>query len=174
MSEQLYVWVKDSAFASLSRRDMTERELRDTLEQKLRAKFSVDEDQIEGSIDAAVSRCHELQLIDDHRFAETKAATATRAGKSKRLIERTLLQKGVDTDIVEDVISSADDREAALNYCRKKAMGPFRTRNHPDQQRQATRELQSLLRQGFELGLARDVLNISADEIDELDGFDSM
>jgi regulatory protein len=84
-----------AAFKLLSRRDHFRRELVDRLEQR---GFHVRQ------IDAAISRCVELDLVDDERLAErfVKHRAVTRGWGPRRLAAE-LRRRGVDQELVSRV-----------------------------------------------------------------------
>jgi regulatory protein len=74
------------------------------------------------SVSRAVAKLKELQLIDDRAFSEMWARErVTNRHKSSLMVRRELMQKGVDTGIIENVTSDIDDEANALRAGMSKA-----------------------------------------------------
>lgn len=116
------------ALEYVSLRDHAAGELYD----KLRRKFDPE------SCRAAVERMGELDLLNDAAFASRRARYLFHQGKSRRVIEHTLAEKGIDSETIRQVIEEiyaeaeaegADPETEALrsliekNYARKLALG---------------------------------------------------
>lgn len=102
------------------------------LYEKLRRRFDAE------SCRAAVERMRELELLNDYAFAARRARYLLQQGKSRRVVEHTLAEKGVDSitirQVMEDIYTEAeaqgvDPEMEALrglivkNYARKLALG---------------------------------------------------
>ena len=95
---------KDKAMWLISYRDHSRRELID----KLRRDYSAE------SAEAAVSRLEELGLIDDGRFARRYAADLINLKHlSERGVRQKLHEKGVDRDLIDEVIDELEFDEQA-------------------------------------------------------------
>lgn len=116
------------ALEYVSLRDHAAGELYD----KLRRKFDPE------SCRAAVERMGELDLLNDAAFAARRARYLFHQGKSRRVIEHTLVEKGIDSETIRQVMEEiyaeaeaegADPEMEALrsliekNYARKLALG---------------------------------------------------
>lgn len=109
-----------------------------------------------------LDRFETVDLIDDRRYAEAKAASFHARGRSARAISAALLAKGISRDLVEDVLMArfpdreASDLMAALRYARRRRFGPFRRRDDtPDRRR---KDLAAMARAGFSYQIAKTVL----------------
>ena len=103
---------------------MTERELADAIRRKARSKFEdISEAQLNALAEAALAFGRSMKALDDQNYAEIRANSAARSGRSKRAIARKLSEKGVERSIVESVLQDADDLRSAVVYARKKAFG---------------------------------------------------
>jgi len=115
-------------------------------------------------VEALIERYRHTGLLDDRAFAEARAASLHRHGASKRAIRARLAQKGIAADLAEaaiealtDTVGGGSDLAAAVNYARRRRIGPF-----GDPARRATRrdrDLAALGRQGFPLDVARRVVD---------------
>jgi regulatory protein len=59
--------------------------------------------------EAAIETLARTGLVDDRRFAESRAATLARKGAGDALIQHDLDAAGVDREIVEDALATLDD-----------------------------------------------------------------
>ncbi|MDJ0684002.1 MAG: RecX family transcriptional regulator [Alphaproteobacteria bacterium] len=120
------------------------------------------------SVDEIIQRFLRAGLLDDRAYAEARAASLHRRGASLRAIRMKLAQKGVDAEtaeaaletlrrtLAEDADPGADpDFQAALNYARRRRLGPFRSKDRADHR---DRDLAALGRQGFSYDIARQII----------------
>lgn len=172
----------DAALGYLARYAATEVSLRRVLERRVdrwrrRALAEAgDADGITGQAGEArravrevVARLVSAGAVDDTTFAEGRARTLIRAGRSHRAVAAYLAAKGVDADLANAVLpdDSASELAAALTLARRRRIGPFRTSGPPDQAARS-REMGILARAGFPHSLAREALAMALDAADEL------
>jgi regulatory protein len=112
--EHNYEKCYDAALHFLEYRARSEEELRRHL--LLKRKFDSE------SVTRSINKLKEVNLIDDKAFAEswTKDRISCRP-KSRLMIKRELLQKGVDRETAAGVTDDIDDGESAFNAGIKKA-----------------------------------------------------
>ncbi len=166
---RMLAWAKNSAAYRLAKRMMTERELSDAIKRKARSKFDeISEAQVNALAEAALAFGRSMKALDDQNYAEIRANSAARSGRSKRAIARKLAEKGVDRAIVETVLQDADDLRSAVVYARKKAFGPFRRPDVDADDDRWTKEIASFARQGFGFDLAKRVLALDPDEAEDI------
>lgn len=104
----------DAVLNYLEYRPRSEAEVRQYLRMK---KWCCDE-----SIQQIVDKLKDMQLIDDRVFAEMwMRERASLRPKSRLMIKRELLQKGIEFDIASDVTGEVDDEESAYKAGMKKA-----------------------------------------------------
>lgn len=114
-------------------------------------------------------RLAELGYIDDRLFAETRARSMARRGLGAR---RVALAFRVDGIAPEDAAAIADDVseravESALEWARRKRIGPFAGETADGSQRQ--RQLAQMIRGGHAFTLARRIVDMSpGDDIESL------
>jgi regulatory protein len=136
------------AYRYLAPRDRTEHEMRRHLE-----RVGVEAE----TVDEAVRILHELEYLDDARFAVrfTQDKRELEAWGAER-IERRLVELGVDREYVRaalaDDSSSAGELDRALDLLRRRFPEPPRDRRSRD------RALGVLLRKGYEPDLALEAL----------------
>lgn len=113
-------------------------------------------------------------LLDDGTYTRSIINAKRRQGKSVRAIQTYLRSKGVSSDIIEQMLADySDDHnktaaeiefESALIFARKKRLGPYRTSEDFDSQK----ELARLARAGYSYDTARRVLENDLSEDDLL------
>lgn len=159
-------WARNSTLYRLSRRMMTERELGDAIRRKAKMKFEeISEAQLEAVVAASIECGRQLGALNDRAYAESKVRSSVRGGRSKRMISRKLLEKGIERETVTEVLEDADDFRAALAYARKRGLGPFR-RAEKDEKR-LVRELASFARNGFSLDLSRRIMVMEREDAED-------
>lgn len=117
-------------------------------------------------IEKIISDFNRVGYLNDNRYAEQKISTYLAVGKPERYIRQKLRQKGVSEDIVDKILadSEIDEETAALNFARKKKIGPFR----PDREQQKlchTKDMATMVRAGFGYDVVQKV--IGGDFFDE-------
>ncbi|MEJ2739464.1 MAG: RecX family transcriptional regulator, partial [Dehalococcoidia bacterium] len=76
----------------------------------------------EEAVNEAIVRLKRQSLIDDLAFAQYwKENRLSFRPKSKKLIKRELLQKGISSEIAGDVVDDVNDEESAYKVAQKKA-----------------------------------------------------
>lgn len=101
--------------------------------------------------------------VNDAAFAEQRASSLRRAGRSRSAMAATLAAKGVDPETArhvlenEEVGSDAAELTAALRLARKRRIGPFRA-GAPLDLPGRLKELAVLARAGFSQNVARQAL----------------
>lgn len=115
-----------------------------------------------------VSRLVASGGVSDTVFAESRARSLSRAGKSRRAVAASLAAKGVPAGITQAVLPEDAEAElaAALIQARKRRLGPFRTAPPLPETRQ--RELAALGRAGFSGETASRALRLPAEEAEEI------
>lgn len=166
---RMLAWAKNSAAYRLAKRMMTERELSDAIKRKARSKFEdISEAQVNALAESALVFGRSMKALDDQNYAEIRANSAARSGRSKRAIARKLAEKGVDRNIVASVLVDADDLRAAIVYARKKAFGPFRRPDVEGDDARWSKEIASFARQGFAFDLAKRVIGMRREEAENI------
>ena len=167
ITDRMLTWGRNSALFRLNQRDMSEHELANALKRKAASKFpGITEECAQGLAKQTVEYCRELKLLNDSNYAEVKVRSGVNSGKSARRIAMNLHEKGIDIDHASAALAEVDDPRAAVVYCRKRGVGPFR-RNEADDAR-FNKELAGLARQGFAFDLSKKVLALSVDEANDL------
>jgi regulatory protein len=113
-----------------------------------------------------VARLAAAGAVNDAAFAESRARSLARAGRSRRAIGAHLAAKGVSAETQRLLVSPDDiDSElaAALVLARRRRIGPFRAGDPPDAAGRR-RELAILARAGFPQSVAARALDTAAPE----------
>ncbi len=111
--------------------------------------------------------------VDDAAFAEMRASSLRRAGRSHRAVAAALAAKGVDAETARDVLENeaiggqTAELTAAVRLARKRRIGPFRAGERPDPPGRM-KELAILARAGFAQPVARRALDMERAEADNL------
>jgi regulatory protein len=102
-------------------------------------------------------------LIDDRRFAEARAQSLRRKGRSARAVAAGLASKGVGRQLVAEtvLVDEAAELEAARIAARRKRLGPW---SRGDRVAERQKHIATLARAGFSLAIARAVIDDADDE----------
>lgn len=114
-------------------------------------------------LDDVVARCVSSGLVDDRRFAEARAETLRRKGRSSRAIAIRLSAKGVERELAAEASQNTEDQElaAARLAARRKRLGPW---SRGDRAADRQKHLAALARAGFSMTIARTVIDGAGDE----------
>jgi regulatory protein len=116
-----------------------------------------------------VVRLAAVGAVNDATFAENKARTLIRAGRSRLAVAAYLAAKGVAAEIARSVLpeDTVSELAAALTVARRRRIGPFRAGATPDPAGRR-RELAILARAGFPQSIASKALAMATDEAEAL------
>lgn len=166
--------LRRSGFAYLQRYSASEAHFSELMEQKLRRWEAAgyvalgEETRATDLIAALTAEFRELGLLDDAGFAASRVASARRKGTSRLKIALGLRAKGVDGELARTAIEEegTDETVAALRFCRRRRIGPWRRGERPDRDG-LNKEIAMLARQGFATQLGRAVVLLSLEEAEE-------
>ena len=132
-----------------------------------------DPDRLADLISRKVEECRARGYVDDRAFAEARSTSLRRQGASINNIRRKLAERGVDRDVITDVIDAqdtSDDAElrAALIHAKRRRLGPYANADNLREGWQS-RHLGSLARAGFSSVIARRVM--AFDDIDSVEAW---
>ncbi len=119
---------------------------------------------------AVVARLATVGAVDDAAFAAGRARALHRAGRSRRAIAAHLQAKGVPASLATPPEDPKAELAAALLYCGRRRMGPFRPAADPPEPRadERLRDLARLARAGFPAAVAQRVLRLDHDQAEAL------
>lgn len=160
-------WARNSTVYRLSRRMMSERELADAIRRKAKQKFEdVSEEDLQVLVTTALECGRTFGCLDDKNYAETKVRSGVRTGRSRRMLQRKLQEKGIAAETATAALEDADDLHAALAYARRRAFGPYRREAADD--KRMIKELSSFARNGFSHDISRRVISLERQEAEEI------
>jgi regulatory protein len=173
--------LREAALDYLARYAATEAGLRRVLERRIdrwarRAGLDRDPETVaaqaataRAAVGDVVARLAAVGAVNDQAYAESRARSLVRAGRSRRAASAHLAAKGVDTETARSVLPEDAETElaAALVLARKRRIGPFRRGGPPDEAGR-WRELGVLARAGFAQDVAREALAIEPDQAEAL------
>jgi regulatory protein len=119
-------------------------------------------------IPAIVRQLVEAGAISDAAFAQTRARSLSRAGRSRRAIGAHLATRGVPAALAAEALPNDPAHEfvAALIHARKRRLGPWR--KHATSPELLRRELGSLARAGFGHDVASKALDSDQSEAEAI------
>lgn len=117
----------------------------------------------DATLDEVVARCVASGLVDDRRFAEARAATLRRKGRSTRAVAASLSAKGVARDLAAQASSGSaeDELAAARRTAQRKRLGPW---SCGDRAAARQKDLAAMARAGFTMTIARAVIDGAGEE----------
>jgi regulatory protein len=173
--------LNDAGLAYLARYAATELSLRRVLERRIErwARLAGGSDDPESiaervavareAVRAVVAKLAAAGAVNDTAYAESRALSLGRAGRSRRAVTAHLAAKGVSSEIARAVVRNDDASElaAALVLARRRRLGPFRVGAKPDAAGYR-RELAVLARAGFPQAVASQALSIDPRQAEAL------
>lgn len=104
----------------------------------------------------------ELGVVNDATFAESRARSLARAGRSRRAVEAHLAARGIGAETRQSVLPDDPEAElaAAVAHARRRRLGPFRTM--PADPARVQKELAAFARAGFGRDVALRALRMEA------------
>ena len=115
------------------------------------------------AVERILERLAEAGLLDDRAYAAGQARRYLRAGASGHYIRAKLAAKGLAPALAEQAIAALRDElpepelSAALAFARRKRLGPYRP--EPERAARRERDLAALDRRGFDLEVARKIID---------------
>lgn len=162
-----------SALAYLERFATSRENLRRVLMRRVSASATVhgtDPEAGAEAVEAILAKLERYGYLDDAAFAEMRSESLHRRGLSRRAIRYKLSEKGVAEAEIDRAVRKLEaeaEREgedpdllAAMNYARRRRIGPFR---QVAKEGDFKRDLAALARQGFSYDIARQVLDVPED-----------
>lgn len=118
-------------------------------------------------IEEILADFQKLKYIDDNRYAELKIRNYLNAGKPVRYIKIKLQQKGINENVINNILSeqSFNPLEMALNLAKKKKIGPYR-KDEALRKTNRQKDLATLVRAGFDYDVAYEAINSNVYEED--------
>ena len=158
-------YLENAALFHLQRYACSAKQLKFVLLRKTRRSLRAhggDLEEATGWIDELIIKLERNLCLDDAKFAQMKADSLRASGKSRRVIELKLRQKGVSPKMVAEhglrVSTEVSEEDAARVHARKKRLGPFRSSAEARAQWRQ-KDLASLARAGFSYTTAKKVVD---------------
>ncbi len=164
----------------LGRFAASEGSLRRVLENRVRraamvhpdfAADSAGQEKLREAIGRIIAQHKKSGALNDAAFADMKANSLRRAGRSQRRIAQQLRHKGIAKDLIERALSPEDgedpesaEKKAALVFARRRKLGPYR--KEPSSADQRRKDLAVMGRAGFTYDIVRQVLGEDTDDCD--------
>jgi regulatory protein len=111
---------------------------------------------------AIADRLVELGYVNDTTFAEARTRGLTRRGMGAGRVRTSLAAYGIDKDISSAALSGHDPLAAALDFARRKRLGPFGPPITDPKAR--NRQMGAMARAGHPQSLARAILNARTED----------
>lgn len=147
----------------LERHDAPRAHIRRLLMQRVRRavrELEQDQEEAVAAMDVALDEFVRHGLVDDRRWADNAVRSWRRRGVSGRQIRARLSAKGVEQELIREILDAEEDdpeRLAALRYARRRSFGPWRRHDAPEGKRE--KELASMARAGFSFTMAKEILD---------------
>ena len=111
------------------------------------------------AVETVIRRLAEAGAVSDAAFAESRAKSLLRSGRSNRAVQARLVAKGVALDLARAASATDEDAElaAALVLARKRRIGPYRRDTEADAAIRL-KEMGQLARAGFSRDIAEKAL----------------
>jgi len=159
-------YLENAALYYLQRYATSAENLRRVLSRKVKrscAFHKLPEDEFYPMIEDLIKRYLSSGLLNDNSFAEARATTLRRQGKSRRAIEAKLTAKGLGKAHIAAALALAGDDSdaeltAAVAMAKKKKLGRFRVKPLKDS-KDSQKEMAVLARAGFDYETARKALD---------------
>lgn len=155
--------LKNIALHYLKRFDSSVANLRSVLQRRVNdfAYYNpeFDKDTAFAWIENIIADFERCGYLDDERYAEIKVRSYLNSGKSSKYIKLKLRQKGVDRDLVDDILDDSDYNalDTALALAKKKKIGPYRS--EPLRKDMRKKDMATLVRAGFDYDTICQVLD---------------
>ena len=161
MSKSLTVRLTEAALLYLGRYESSVQSLRRVLKRRIERWSKAEGFEIDGAvIDAVIDKLKKVGAVDDARYAEMRAGSLQRSGRSGRAIRAYLATRGISAEIAEQAMADRPtdaDFESALLLARRKRLGRFRLPELRAEKRD--RDLAALGRAGFSWEIAKRVVD---------------
>jgi regulatory protein len=119
----------------------------------------------QAAIEAVIKRLARAGAVSDAAFAESRAKSLVRGGRSMRSVQARLVAKGVAPDLARAASASDAETElaAALVLARKRRIGPYRSAAEADAAVRL-KEMGALARAGFPREIAQQALEMARED----------
>jgi len=152
-NEEIVVKAFNSAIRSLKLRDHSEKEIRDKLKRK---EFN------NSVIEKAIAKLYKLDFLNDKRFAKIWVSDRIKLKpKGKKALKIELRQKGVDPNIIENVLEECFGEEGELELAKKVFEKAEKKYSGLEGQDKKQKMIKYMMSRGFSWDLVEKVIDIS-------------
>ncbi|MBO6827748.1 MAG: regulatory protein RecX [Sneathiella sp.] len=134
---------------------------------------SQDEEEVFQMIEETVEKIVKQGLMDDQKYADAKARSLSRQGKSTRHIRQKLFSLGLNEGYTEHALEELTEVEGytdligAAKYVRKRKFGPYKEPDTREERRD--KELGALMRNGYSFEIATKILSLeTVEELEDI------
>lgn len=139
----------------LSYRPRSEKEILEYLKKKSSNNPSLTQD----IVDKVIEKLKEYKFIDDVEFTKFWIEQRTKfKRKPIRVIEYELKQKGIDSNLIEEILSTFDDKDLDLENAKKLAEKKLDFYRSLDPKRRQEKVMGYLLRKGFSYEIVKKIV----------------
>ena len=135
---------------------------------KAMAHHSQDEEDIRQMIEEIVQSLVKAGLMDDQQYADSKARSLSRQGKSTRHIRQKLQSLGLKDKQADHALTELSEVEGytdflgAAKYVRKRRFGPYKDFDTREERRD--KEMSALMRNGYSFDISNKILSLETVE----------
>lgn len=142
----------------LSYRPRSEKEIKDYLKEKSSsAKATEGQERL---IESIIEKLKDYKFIDDRAFAKFWLEQRTKFKRRPiRVIEYELNQKGINKNLIEEVLSEFDTKDLDLENAKKLAEKKLDFYRNLDSKKRREKVMGFLLRRGFNYDIVKKILN---------------
>lgn len=159
MTDELFEQIYNRVLHFLSFRPRSEKEIKDYLSRKLVKKKITDEQLIQSIKEKVICLLKDQKLINDSDFASWWVdQRVTFKPKGKKAIRFELLKKGIDKEIIEQVLLTISSQQLTI-LAKKLVEKKIRLYQHLPVIKQKQKLFSFLFRRGFDFNLSKTVID---------------
>ncbi|MBP3546295.1 MAG: regulatory protein RecX [Alphaproteobacteria bacterium] len=112
-------------------------------------------------INDIITKFEKLGYLNDARYAEFKVQNYINAGKPERYIRQKLQAKGIDEQVLDEVLQNQefDEEEMAKKFVAKKKIGPYR-KDETKRKEYWQKDVSAVIRAGFSYEIAKKIIGV--------------
>ncbi len=126
-------------------------------------------------LDKTIEKFQSVGLLDDVLYTRGMVHSMRRRGLSSRMVQAKLRAKGVPFDLIKKTLDAHTEETdgnpeitAAVKMARRKKIGPYLRAGKEDDEKIFEKSLGALARAGFSYDIAKQVLEMSLEEAEEI------
>ncbi len=156
--------IYNAAVRYLSRYNASERQLSDYLKRK----FSQKVQQFDTKNQEVIAKLKQENFVNDNRYTANKIRMYLESGKSFYYIKMKLLEKGINTDVMEEEIANLEQSKeqlelySAIRFAKKNKFLPFGNKAEE-------KDIAKMLRNGFNYKQVKQILESTTDQLNTIE-----